>query len=180
MQAKPSRPALCRAGALLLAGLAAGCGSSEDKFPPPCPALSLLRDAGDLTRFDGNGHDVTNMVLQARISSIPANCETADPTKVRATVSVNADMVRGPAAKDATLRADYFIAVTEGTRVLQEQDFTLAASFPSNVNRTTVKGDAIELLLPVSKTKTAAAYQIFVGFRLSPDELAYNRAHRAP
>jgi hypothetical protein len=36
------------------------------------------------------------------------------------------------------------------------------------------------LLLPVSQAKSAATYRIFVGFRLSPAELAFNRAHPAP
>lgn len=169
-----------RACAVLLAGLAAGCSSSDDKFAPPCPQLSLLPDAGDLTRFVPGGRDVTDVVLQARISGVPAKCEADSPGKVRATVSVNADVVRGAAAKDATVQASYFVAVTEGPRVLQEQDFPLVATFPSNVTQIGVKSDDIELLLPVSKTKTAAAYHIYVGFRLSPAELAYNRSHRAP
>jgi hypothetical protein len=164
----------------VLALLLAGCGSSVDKFPPACPSLSLLPDAADLTRFTGSGRDVTDVVMQARIASVPAKCETAAPDKVRATVSVNADMVRGPAATAASLQADYFVAVTEAGQVLQEHDFALSAAFPSNVNRVAAKGQDIELVLPVTKTKSAAAYQIFVGFRLSPEELAYNRSHRAP
>ena len=40
-------------------------------------------------------------------------------------------------------------------------------------------GDPIDLVLPVTPKKSAAAYQIYVGFRLTPEQLAYNR-HRAP
>lgn len=191
MPATPSRPSLSStharrhvtapritlAAALLLAGTAGGCGPSDDKFPPACPALSLLRDGGDLTRFSAGGHDVTDMVLHARIVGVPAKCETVDAHQVMATLSVQAEASRGPAAKDRTMQAGYFIALLEGDKVLKEQDFALTATFPPNVDRINVKGDDLQLMLPVSKKQSAAAYHIYVGFRLTPAELAYNRAH---
>jgi hypothetical protein len=169
---------LAAPAALLLAGLAAGCGTPEDKFPPVCPGLSLVRDASRLTRFAGAGRDATDMVLHAEITAVPAKCEAADATHVRATLSVNADLTRGAAASaDATVPVTYFLAITEGERVWQEQDFPLTVRFTSGRNRLTIAGDEIELLLPVSKKKSAAAYRLHVGFRLTPAELAYNRGH---
>jgi len=194
MPATPSRPLLpprrprrsaaarraAMAGALLLAGAASGCGPSDDKFPPACPALSLLRDGGDLTRFAAAGQDVTDMVLHARIVGVPAKCETVDAHEVRATLTVQADLTRGPAAQDRTQGVTYFIALTEAGKVLKEQDFQMTAAFPANVDRINAKSDDVELLLPVSTTKTAAAYHIYVGFRLTAAQLAYNRAHPLP
>jgi hypothetical protein len=173
-------PGAALVGALLLAAAASGCGPSDDKFPPACPMLSLLRDGGDLTRFVPGGGAVTDMVLHARIVGVPAKCQSVDAHHVKATLSVQAEMARGPAARERSLQATYFVALTEGDSVVQEQDFTLAGAFPANVDRISAKSDDIELLLPVTKTKTAAAYHIYVGFRLTPDELAYNRAHPTP
>jgi hypothetical protein len=48
-----SLPRPLRQAALLLVALASGCASSQEQFAPVCPRLSLLRDAGDLTRFAG-------------------------------------------------------------------------------------------------------------------------------
>jgi len=167
--------------ALALAGLAcASCGPKDTEFPPVCPSLALLGDAADLARFDGRGLDVTNLVTRARITAVPAQCETAKPGVVRATLHVDAEVSRGPASPATLPPIDYFIALMEGDKVLREQDFALAPTFAPNVDRTSVRGEDIELLLPVSQTKSAAAYRIFVGFRLSPDELAFNRAHPAP
>jgi hypothetical protein len=178
MQAKPSRIVLpaALAGALL----ASGCGASDDKFPPPCPTLSLLTDGDHITRFAGAGQDVTDMVLRARIVAVPAKCEAASTGKVRATMHIEASVTRGPAAKDASLQTDFFLALTKDGAVLKEQDFPLTTQFPSNVNQRDVKSDDIELLLPVSKAATAAAYKIYVGFRLTPEQLTYNRLHRLP
>jgi hypothetical protein len=194
MSATPSRPLLspprpnrtrqgrraALAAALLLVAGVSGCGPKDDQFPPVCPSLSLLGDGGDLTRFANGGHDVTDMVLQARIVGVPAKCQATSPTQVTATLTVQTEVTRGPAAHDARLQATYFIALTEGPKVLKEQDFPLVLNFPPNVDHMNVGSDEIELLLPVGKNKTAAAYHIYVGFRLTPEQLAYNRTHRAP
>lgn len=180
--ARPS-PARRRAAALGIAlaatGLLAGCGTPRDnEFPPACPGFALIRDASRLTRFAGAGRDATDMTLHAEITAVPAKCQTADSTHVRATLSVTADMTRGHAAPpDAAATVTYFIAVTEGERVAQEQDFAFVVRFPPNRDRLTIAGDEIELLLPVSKSKSAAAYRLHVGFRLTPEELAFNRGH---
>jgi hypothetical protein len=168
------RRLLSRAGLLSLVVLGA-CQPDDSQFPPVCPQLSLLKDARDLTRFAGTTHDVTAMVLAAQITSIPARCSWGKPGTVTATLNVTAKVLRGPADKQDTASLDYFIALTEGSKVLREQDFTLPVQFPPNVEQVTAKGEDIELLLPVSKDKTAAAYQLYVGFRLTPDQLAYNR-----
>jgi hypothetical protein len=167
--------------ALALAGLVSvSCGPKDTEFPPACPHLALLADAGDLARFDGHGLDVTDLVTRARITAVPAQCEPGDPGTVRATLHVEAEITRGPASPAAPPPIAYFIALMEGDKVLREQDFALAPAFASNVDHAVVHGDDIELLLPVSKTKSAAAYRIFVGFRLTPEELAFNRAHSTP
>ena len=167
--------------ALVCAGLACvSCGPKDNEFAPACPRLALLSDAADLARFDGHGLDVTNLVTRARITAVPAKCEEADTGIVRATLHVDADVTRGPASPATPPPLDYFIALLEGDKVLREQDFTLSPSFAANVDRTSVHGEDIELLLPVGKTKSAATYRIYVGFRLTPAELAFNRAHPSP
>jgi len=52
----------------------------------------------------------------------------------------------------------------------------MRASFPPNVNQITVTGDPVELSFPADAAHPASAYQIFVSFQLTPDELAMNRA----
>ncbi len=171
-------PARLAVSCLALAAISlAGC-ESADQFPPICPSLSLLKDAADMQRFAGGGRDISELVVQARLTAVPATCTRADPTHVRARLQVAMDLTRGPAAQGGRLEVPYFVGVTEAGQVLDEQDYRMVANFPANIDQQRVSGDPIDLLLPITRTKTAAAYSIFVGFRLSPEELANNRAQR--
>ena len=167
---------LCAAGLLL-----AACTDPDTQFAPACPGLALVPYAGDLTRFNGRGIDITDLITHARITGVPAKCGTTDKNVVTATLHVEASVERGPAALGATPGPiGYFIAVMEGKTVLKEQDYSFVPTFPPNVDRTTFTGDDINLDFAVSKKKSAAAYNIYVGFRLTPAELAYNRTHARP
>jgi hypothetical protein len=167
-----------RALALAAVALLAGCAAAPDKFAPPCPSARLLPDAADLTRFNGRGEDVADMTLNARLTAVRAECSDAGRGVVRARMlGVVMDLTRGPALPERAVRVPLFIAVTEGDRLLTEKDFSVAVSFPVNVDRINVTEDTdgTEILLPVSAEKSAAAYSIFVAFRLTKEELDYNR-----
>jgi hypothetical protein len=178
-----STPALRRLKLALRASLPAtvllsiaGCDNPE-KFAPACPSLAFLRDAADLTRFAPSGQDVTDMELRARLTAVPASCQrdADDPGKVVASLHVSAEVTRGPAAKTRDADLTYFVAVTEQQKVLNEQNFPLHVSFPPNTDQVKVTDDEVDLRLPVTANRSAAVYKIYVAFRLTPEELAYNR-----
>lgn len=155
--------------------LLAGCGTSADRQAPDCPALARLPDAATLTRYAGPGRDLRDLVLSASIAQVPATCTQADAGHVRASLQVVVDLQRGPAAPSATAELTYFVAVLDAGRVRDEQDYRIVGTFPPNVDNRELTSAPVELLLPVTPQKSAAAYQIFVGFRLSPEELEANR-----
>jgi hypothetical protein len=155
--------------------LLAGCGDSADEFAPPCPRPVILRDAGDLQRFRGNGRDFLDTALQGRITSISGSCKAGGPGAVAATVSVGMELTRGPAAVGRTTDVAFFVAVSRGQRVLDKQVYTVHAEFPENTDRLRLSGDSVDLVLPVSKQVGADAYQVTVGFQLAPEELEFNR-----
>ena len=145
------------------------------KFPPACPSLALLRDAADLTRYSPGGHDIRALTVDARITGAPATCSFDTSSKVKATLQVDFRVTRGPAASGRGIALPYFVAVTQGGRILDEQDYVVAGAFPASSSEVDLKGEQGPVLLPITKDRSAAAYQVYVGFRLSPDELAINR-----
>lgn len=172
--------AMCRRFvAVGIAGLLAGCGGgSPDKFAPACPRPAILNDASDLQRFRGNGRDFLDTALQGRITSLNGSCSADGTQAVVATVNVGIELTRGPAATGRTADVAFFVAVSQGDRVLDKQVYTLQATFPENTEKVRLTGDSVDLRLPVSKTMKADTYQVTAGFQLEPAELEANRRRR--
>jgi hypothetical protein len=155
-----------------------GCGPARNAFAPLCPTPRLIPALADVTRYAGPGpaHDVTDLILQARVVAVNGSCEPGDdanelPAKVQVSISIQ----RGPAMKGRDADVPVFLAVTEADTVRDKKVFPLHLTFPPNVDRLTITSPEIDMDLPVSKEKTGAAYNIIAGFQLSPDELAGNR-----
>jgi hypothetical protein len=171
------------ANAALAASLLAlsGCGASQSsagpQFAPPCPQPVLIRPAEDVTRYNGAGRDLTDMVLDGRITGLHGSCRLADQAgQLDVSVQVDMELARGPAARGRALDVPYFVAATEGEQILGKQTLTEHVVFPPNVDRVRVSGRAITLHLPIGPQKSGAAYAVTVGFQLTPDELQQNRA----
>jgi hypothetical protein len=94
---------------------------------------------------------------------------------VAATINVGIELTRGPAATGRTAEVAFFVAVSQGERVLDKQVYTLRAVFPENTDRLRLTGDSVDLRLPISKTVKADSYQVTTGFQLTPEELEANR-----
>ncbi len=164
--------------AILSLAILAGCSGGPEKFAPLCPQLKLLRDTADLTRVRGAGTDVTDLIVNARIDAMPASCSEGPKGAVKANMKVVMSATRGPSATSNKITLPYLVTVTMGETILEQQYFVASGEFPSNVDRMTVTGDEIDFLVPATPEKPASAYTIYVSFRLTDAELAYNRAHR--
>jgi hypothetical protein len=152
----------------------AGCGPTE-QFPPICPSIALLADAADVTTYNGKGQDLTDLVEDGRIMTVPAKCTRGGKGIVNVKLKVNAAIVRGPAFSGRDVTVPVIVGVTEGDAVLDRKAFTLAGQFKSNVDTLLVGSDEINLDFPVTEKKPASVYRIYVGFDLTPDQLALNR-----
>jgi len=173
----PLRPAVRLCLPALLLSLF-GCGPGRNEFAPVCPTARLVPALADMTRYAGKGptHDLTDMIIQARVVAVNGSCSAGDdksvlPAKVQVTIAVQ----RGPAMPGREADVPVFLAVTEGETVRDKQVFPVHVVFPPNVDRLTMTSPEIDLGLPVSPTRSGAAYGIIAGFQLTPDELAANR-----
>lgn len=165
-------------GALLLL---AGCGGAPRNImanaTAPCPHIGVLADAADLTRFrPGGGRDLTAMTLNASISGFQAKCDYASGRQggldVTLTPAFTAE--RGPAAQGRTAEIPYMVAVAEGESIQDRAAYALAVEFPPNVSKLRSEGEELSIRLP-GDPQQAAGKTIWIGFVLSPEELALNR-----
>ncbi len=162
-------------GAVLATAMLAGCGSGELQYAPACPQLSLLAEGTELTRFNGPGRDVTDRVLEARVTGVDAACRSGRKGDVLASITVRANLARGPAAQGRLVQVPYFVAVMDGEAILDRQAFLLDATFPPNVNTVRAAGSELELRFPGTAERGAGRYRIIVSLQLTEEELAYNR-----
>jgi hypothetical protein len=157
------------------------CGPERNAFAPLCPTARLIPALADVTRYAGPGpaHDVTDLVLQARVMAVNGSCQAgSDKSVLPAKVQVSLSLQRGPAMKGREADIPVFLAVTEGEVVRDKKVFAVHVAFPPNVDRMSITSPDIDLDLPVSASKTGAAYEVITGFQLTPDELEVNRHAR--
>lgn len=154
------------------------CGPGRNEFAPACPVARLVPALADVTRYAGSGsmHDVTDMIVQARIVSVRGTCQASDdPAVLPATVQIGVSVQRGPGMQGREADVPVFLAVTEGETVRDKQVFPIHVVFPPNVDKLTLTSPGIAMALPVTKDISGASYGIIAGFQLSADELEANR-----
>ena len=140
----------------------------------------ILGDAADYDIYRGSSasrgvSDLTDLVLHARIVGVLGSCREGDEkNRLAVTVGVAVELNRGPAMQGREAEVPVFVAVTEGETILDKRTVRMPVVFPSNVDRVTLTSGE-NLLLPVTATKSGAAYTILAGFQLTPDQMTQTR-----
>ena len=172
-----SRWVVCATLTASLLPLLAACGPARNEFAPVCPNQAILGDASNINLYrpsatQGPARDLTDLVVSGRIVSIHGTCKPGDNNRQLAVaVAVNVELTRGPAMQGNGVTVPVFVAVTEGDTVLDKRGYLMHATFPSNVDRVTMTPGELDLTLPVSASKSGAAYTLLAGFQLTPDQL---------
>jgi len=167
--------------ALLLLPLLSACGPDRDQFAPACPAAGLVPPTGDITLYrpGSSGHDLVDQVLQGRVVAIDGKCREGDKKdKLDVDVTVTFRFTRGAAMQGNAVTVPVFVAVTEGDTILAKKVYGVDAGFPPNVDQVTRTSAPIQMTMPVTPTKSGAAYSVVAGFQMTPDQLAAARARR--
>jgi hypothetical protein len=149
-------------------------GNSAPTFT--CPSFNRVTDAARLTRFVPGGHDLTDVAFEAAVGQVTGSCSEASGT---IDVQMNAQFVasRGPADKTRKAPFNYFVAIVDQhDNILARVQFDTGVEFPGNQTRNAIT-EELEQQIPLPKGQRGSDYRIFIGFVLTPDEVAYNRAH---
>jgi hypothetical protein len=170
--------------------LLAECGPIRNQFAPPCPRPAFLGDAADLDLYQpgstrasgpGVGRDLSELVLHARIAGVNGSCREGDKkSQLPTAVEIVVELSRGPAMQGREADVPVFLAVAEGETILDKQVYLMHVTFPPNQDRVTLGTGQLDLVLPVSPTRSGAAYSIIAGFQLTPEQLEQARRNRKP
>ena len=159
--------------------LLSSCGLvAPDSPPPACPEVVVLADAAEMSRFVGQGRDLTDLSFKASVNNFALGClwrEETSQLENRLTIRFEAE--QGPANTESQGKLEYFVAVARHTgQILNRESFDLV--FPFKGTQTAVV-DNVFPTLPLRAGETGADFVIYLGLVLSEAELSYNRNRRA-
>ena len=155
----------------------AGCTPDPEERAPACPKALLRPDASSFTRYDGNGTDLRNLVLSARLTDVEGACKgLLGHSGLTAHAHLLMQLTRGPAAHSNEVDIPYVVAVMKGDHVLDWREKVQHVVFPPNVDTVKVTGDDVYFNFPTRRGLGGDQYGIFMLLQLTPAELAANQA----
>ncbi len=140
-----------------------------------CSALAVLGDAGTVTRFVGEGRDVSDVVYTATISSAVQTC-TEHSGGVDAVVEFDIVATSGEAFTGSSVTLDYFVVVMkDNSHIVTKKIYDVTLNFNSSTGRA-VSHQVITSNIPSRDLAKRYDYETLLGFQLTNDEAAYNIA----
>jgi len=172
---------------IVLAGLGA-CTSALESMTVPnvgeCPQATILAEAVDATVFNSaTGRDLPDIQYQAHLSDLESTCDYGRTRGVRMAytrLNFNVSIDLGSAAMSRPIDVPYFVAVIvpETQTVLTREIFTVRAAFDGNTRSVIIPDHIGSIAIPVSEGADGGAYEVVIGFQLTPEQVEFNRASR--
>ncbi len=168
---------------------AAILGLSACTDPPvPCPYVKVPAALSQLTKFDdGPAREAANVRYQSRIANVAIACVSTEaksthlargsgsPDNLEVQIRVNFATQRGPRGQGNTADAVYFVAVTDiRDAILDRQEFPVKLKMGSAGQAVTTTTEDAWMLIKLDG-RSGAAFRVYTGFQLAPEELEFNR-----
>ncbi len=170
------RGAASAGGVLLATALVValtGCNPFAD--PPPCPRVSILKEARLLTLYgDGPGREAPDVAFDLELRNVTSDCDyDLDDSGggVEVTFALPIRALRGPAAESDRVSVPFFVALTDPSRqIVTKEVFTAEIAFEADsTSARTV--EEMEQWIPLGPGEIGARYETLVGFQLTAVQL---------
>lgn len=155
-----------------------GCGLATPKVQPPfyCPNPAVLEQAQTLTLFLPNRQDVAARISTAQITGISGSCLLQKKKQtVLMTINTAFQADNGPANNNAPLALPWFVAITEGDKIVEKTDYVQAVKFDGNQSSVSAAAKPVKIELP--NVPLSTSLEILIGFEETPAQLAYAAAN---
>ena len=173
------------AGALFAALLGVSACSSvragnAKTNPAPCPNIIVLDEASRIIDFDGEAK-AENIAYSGEITNVSIGCRYVGSDPIKAEISVNLALGKGPKGADDEKEFKYFVAVTrKDIDVITKKEFLVKADFSEKKNIVLKKEDVDKIIIPRADDSIAGGnFEIVVGFAMSPAQVIFNRSGKS-
>jgi hypothetical protein len=170
------RTAAAAVAAILSTAWLAGCGS--DTKVVNCPSAAALAPTSTLTAFqDGAAKDPADAVYTVGLVNVKTDCSfDSDAGTTDSTLELTFRAKRKDAGKAAAYKVPYFVAVTQGTRILSKRIFWVNFGFSSGESTTEFRDSVGSTLINLENGKKPYEYELLTGLQLTHDQLEYNKS----
>jgi hypothetical protein len=172
---------------ILALALVAGCSSTKElaesldsrQNAGACPPVGSVYDAARVVDFRENNDELySDIRYTGEITDVRSFCRYTGDNPLTAELEIDFAFGKGPAADGNAHDFGYWVAVTRRNgKVLAKEYYTVSAKFDGNskLDGATQKIDRITIPR-ADETIAGTNFEILVGFDLTDEELAFNRA----
>ncbi len=151
----------------------------------PCPQVEIVDDLSSISDFSNPKKQTKkNLISRVDLSSAESTCKLASKSAV---VDLKLIFNGRLGDKGRTNKNDkpffsypFFVAVTSPSgKIMAKEIFAASLTYPQNESKHTYF-EKLRQIIPIKHKEEARMYKILIGFQVTPDQLAYNRAHMVP
>lgn len=155
-----------------------GLGASTAPNSGPCPLMGVLYDSARVVNFVNPAEEASaNVTWTAEMRGVRGLCRYVGTDPIRMNLEIEMAFGRGPAAQGGRHTYRYWVAVTRTNLApITKQYFDVTVDFGNNERMATVERIS-EIVIPrANDTISGANFEVLVGFDITPQQLAFNRA----
>ena len=171
-------PACLGLSAMMLSACADVAQNLDDKpNVGPCPVAAALYDTGRMVDINGaERHE--NVVFTGAVEGVRGYCRYVGNNPITMEVEVDFAFGKGPKATTSSRTYPVFITVVRRDKsVLAKETFNIEVAFPAGKDIVRHTETIPGIVIPrANDTVSGSNFEVFVGFALTPEQLAYNRS----
>jgi hypothetical protein len=165
---------------LVVAGSLSGCGGNSKGPPQPCPDVVVPKQTQYLTKFAGNGSDLSDIAYEAKVDTFSTYCVYSvdqEPAYIRTNLKIQLAATRGPKFSGDHITLKYALGVTgpggkiiPGAKQVLDMDIDFSKGQVANIN-----ADEVNVTIPLKQGENGDFYRVLLGLDLTQDQLDYNK-----
>jgi hypothetical protein len=165
-----------------LSGFARSIGADPVANQPnagPCPLMGVLYDSSRIVKFVGDGSErFANVAYTGEIRGVRGLCRYTGADPIVMNLELDMAFGKGPQAAGNAHVYRYWVAVTrKDSAPIEKQYFDVNVNFPRGEDRVAGPEVIERIVIPRANEKTSGAnFEVLVGFDLTDEQLAFNRA----
>lgn len=152
----------------------AGCNTNKVNN---CPVAVILADASQETIFrPGAPQDLADEAYRVYLVGISTDCSINKKTgETDSSYRLNFRATRAPSADAAHYTVPYFVAITQGDRLIEKRILQVSVDFAPGNSVVTFSESPDDFDIHVENGHQPFEYEIMAGFQMTPAQVEYNK-----